>query len=355
MDVRVAARHLMDQVLLALKGKQRTATKRAKSFGPAWWTLGLTILGLLLVVASLLCPPPPFLDPEWWKDVLLGVGTSLFLFGPFFLATRGIDRHLNRMAEAAEKQIEQQGQLDRVQDAKVAKVAASLNRLEQASAQLTEQVEAEAEADRAAIAALRTEEPTREVVTKALTVAQRLGLVDYQHRPRVLATRTEPQVYVAFEWNGDPDLSEEDNAYLLSLAVQDIGGNTFEYFLWKPEMTWQAAFTPVISDVRLRTDSGFEVSHIMKGLADLFEAALSHEARRPAIQLCPPQWMVSGRCAVTTPAPDGERWPLTDMSVEKITVDQMAISSMRQKTWVDENSWDDVCYVLQSLYPPETF
>lgn len=328
------------------------ALDRAKSFGPAWWAVVLTAVGIGLVVAAPLLPAPWSFDPAWWQDALLGVGTSLFLFGPFYLATRGIDRHLNALTDAAEKQVEEQHRRDKVQDAKVAKVAAGLNRLEQASVQLNSRVEAEAEADRAAIDALRTDEPTREVVIRALSVAQRLGLVDLQHRPRVLVSQAEPQVYVAFEWDGEPALSETDNAYLMSLATQDVAGASFEYFLWTPDGPWQDIFAAVIADVRLRTGRGFEISHLMRGLADLLEAGLSDNERRPAIQLCPPQWMVSGRCAVTAPAPEGE-WSLRTVSVEKIVSDPKYVSQVRAYPWVDPDSWDDVCYVLQSLYPPE--
>lgn len=186
---------------------------------------------------------------------------------------------------------------------------------------------------------------SREVVIEALERAQRLNLVSVARPPRVRISNYEV-VYlsVALSPYGPP----KDR---LHLQVERIDG-TVKKRIWWPE---DKAATKILFEAQqaIRAVTGEEevdvVEPLLYGLADLLEAAFSYPERRPAVELCPPQWMVCERAVVTSPGA-----PSIDVTVDELRGNPRLRGDVTEKPWVDADSWQRACTIALLLYPEDT-
>lgn len=179
--------------------------------------VGLGALGLALVALSLVPGPGP--DGAWLRDFFMTIGASLALFAPFYLITRSLDHHLDRVADHTARQVatvrtETESRVEEVRT-EAAQARAALTedvqalrddvdrRLEIVAERVTARLAAEAAANQDAIAALRTQ-PARDVLIEAFTRAHRLGLISASRLPRVDISHT-GSLYVSV------DLDPSDN------------------------------------------------------------------------------------------------------------------------------------------------
>ena len=92
------------------------------------------------------------------------------------------------------------------------------------------------------------------------------------------------------------------------------------------------------------TGETFDPTRFLVGLADLLDAAASSPERRPAIELCVPQWMVCDWGVVTY-----------NRTVYGLSLAQLRPSSIsvhvKEKTWADRDCWDTARGVALALFP----
>ena len=307
---------------------------------------GFFIGGAALVALSLLPSPGP--DASWLRDFLMTVGSSLALFAPLYLVTRSLDTHLDRVEEETAQQVqavrtETAEGLEAVREdtaRQVDAVRADVDRrLGDVAAQVAARLAAEAEDDRAVLAALRTEAPSREGVWAALELAQGLALVTAHRPPRVMVAST-AGLYVAAELDLD-DFADEP----LQFRVEDARGTVQDWVPWPDGQDAEDTLVDVGRAVYKHTSGPFDAAALLVGLADLLQAALSHPERRPAIELCPPQWMVCDWGVVTYDA------RVYSVGLRKLQTSDTIFAHVASKPWVDEDSWDAAYTAAQSLFP----
>lgn len=325
------------------------------SAGPGWIALALAVAGIALVALSAL-PGSEGMDDPWRRDVLMTVGASFALFAPFYLITRSMDRHLDRVAvETAEQvQVVRSETAEQVEQVR-GEVAAGRSELadevqalrEDVGRQLSdvyeqvrERLQAEAAADEAAFQAIRTT-PTCDVVWEALIRANSLGLVSRVHPPRVRISQASA-LYLSVEADEGDEGAFVDDPFLL--RIEDRAGVSVERIPWDTGEATADILFKVGQVLRKETGEIFAPAAFFNGLADLLEAALSNHKRRPAIELCPPQWMVCEWGIVTT----GSRVYGVDMDgLRSSTIDKHVTS----KPWVDADSWDAAAETARTLFP----
>lgn len=302
----------------------------------------LGVLGVACVALSLLPAPGP--DAAWLRDFLMTVGSSLALFAPFYLLTRSLDRHLDKVAEDAEKRANQVAAEADERNAALAGEVEALRadvdrRLDAVAEQVTARLAAEAEADHAAFAALRTK-PTRETFVSAFERAQGLGLVSTNRPPRVNISRTS-----ALYASVDLDL-EFLAAGSLHIRVENLSGDVEEWVAWPEGRDAADVLVEVGRALLKHTGEVFDATAFLGGLADLLEAALSRPERRPAIELCPPQWMV---CEWGVTTYDQHNY---GVNLPHLQTSDTIESHVAAKAWVDEESWEAAYVAALALFPP---
>lgn len=297
--------------------------------------LAVFLAGVVAVGLSLL--PGPGIDDTWTRDLLMTVGSSAVLFAVFYFVTRALDEHLDRVeqqtAETAQQVEEVRADAAETVSAVTAQVDALRadvdQRMEDMFVRIAASLDADAAADEAAFEALRTT-PTRQAVWEAMTRAISLGLVLESRPPRVrVSTQTPLYVSVAVdlhEWADHP----------LSLRVENIAGYTQAELPWPDdapeEETAEAVLREVGREVRKHANEMFDPKTLFEGLADLLEAANSHAERRPAVELCPPQWLVCERRIVAYDR-------TYDVSVDRMRAAPSLVQSVAEKPWCDRTSW----------------
>lgn len=318
----------------------------------SWWrgadlrsriVSGLAVVGLALIAVSMIPGPGP--DDAWLRDVLMTVGASIALFAPFYLLTRSLDRHLDQVAtETAQQVVEARTEAQAATDELSGQVQALRTHVDERLADVADQVaarlDAEAAADTAAFDALRTAAPTREVLIDAITRAVDLGLVTMRHPPRVLVSE-HAHLYVSVEYYED-DWNDREP---LQLRVEDQSGRVYESIEW----TYGSNAVDVLVDVgrafRKHTSEPFPTAAFFTHFADLLDAANSHAERRPAIQICPPQWMVTDWGVITY---DRRVYGVQNRQLhESQTID----SHVAEKHWVDADSFEVATAAARSLFP----
>lgn len=315
-----------------------------KKWGPP--TL-FAVLGVAAVVASLL--PNPGLDDAWTRDLLLTIGSSLALFAPLYFITRTLDTHLGEVATEAQETKDQVAEV-RVEAAatqtalteSVEALRADVDRkLNDFARQVSQDLEAEAAADTAAFASLRTDEPTRETVIEALRRADSQRLTTLSRPPRVdVSDRNTVYLSAQFdagEWASVP----------LMLRLEDVAGEVSDWIEWTAERSARDVFVEVGQAFRRKTGEMFDPARFLTGLADLLDAASSSRERRPAVELCAPQWMVCEWGVVTY----GPEPPYA----HGLTVKHLRVARSREdiaeKTWADTDSFNAAREVSLALFP----
>jgi len=333
----------MEPVVTELSARAAESTVQAtrKGWGPA---ILFAVLGVVTVCVSLL--PGPGIDDGWARDLLMTIGTSLTLFAPFYLITRSLDNHLDKVVTDTRQEVQ-----DVRTEAAAATAAVQSNfetlqadveqRLNEFGQGVKDQLDAEVAADSAAFDSLRTETPTYKSVTEALGRAHRLGLTAYGRPPRVDISDRE-HLYVAVQYDPDEWMS-------LTLRVEEVNGTIIDSVDWTFDGTATQIMVEVGQMIRRRTGETFDPTRLLVGLADLLDAAASVPERRPAIELCDPQWMVcDGR--VVASGRDGHNYPY-GLAVEKIRPPN-DLGFVFGKNWVDADSFDQARTVALELFPP---
>ena len=306
----------------------------------------LGVAGLAAVLGSMLPNPGP--DDAWLRDLLMTVGSSALLFVPFYAITRSLDRHLDRVAEETAQQVkevrsETARQVEEVRSDTAQQVeevrAETQSRLDDLTSRVAARLEAEATADRDAFAALRSPDPTRDAFWDAFDRAVKLGLVSETRHPRVNISR-ESHLYVSVEidtrdWADEP----------LQFRVETLAGRIADYVAWPADRTAEDVLVEVGRLLFKHTAEVFDPALLLRGFADLLEAAMSHPERRPAIQLCPPQWMV---CDWGVIAYDEHTY---GVSLTKLQTSSSISAHVAEKSWVDLDSWESAYESALALFP----
>lgn len=263
---------------------------------------------------------------------------------PFYLVTRSLDRHLDQVATKTAQQVER---VRREAEAGRSDLEGDVHALrEDVDRQLSdvfelvrERLGAEAAADEAAFESLRTA-PNREAVMNAFERARQLGLASTEHPPRVNIGRS-TAMYAS--------VHTHHNVFdgpVPTIRLEARDGTVTDEIEWPNERPVEDVLVDVGRALRRHTGETFDPSGIFSGLADLLEAALSHPERRPAIELCPPQWMVCEWGVITYDrAPYGINH--AHLRTSK-TIDQ----HMREKVWLDADSWESAWQTALALFPP---
>lgn len=324
------------------------------SNGPRWVALALAVVGVLLVALSAL-PGDQGVDDAWGRDFLMTVGASFALFAPFYLITRSMDRHLDRVAAETAEQVEVV-RTETAEQVQQVRGEAAAGRTELAGevqalredvgrqlsdifAQVQARLQEEAAADEAAFQSLRTT-PTGEVVWDALTRAHQLGLVAPAHPPRVKISQVSDVFLSVHAETGD----YVDDP--LVLRVERRSGDVTDWIPWDVDKPAEDVLVTVGRALRKHTAETFDPEAFFNGLADLLEAALSYPDRRPAIQLCPPQWMVCDWGVITY-----NRAPYP-INLQRLQTSDTIDEHVREKSWLDSDSWDEARMTAVALFPP---
>lgn len=284
------------------------------------------------------------------------VGASIALFVPFYLITRSLDRHLDQVAADTAQKVEgvrtdTAKRVEEIRSEAAASVGTLSNRVEALRAdvdrrldevanRVTARLDAEAAADREAFASLRTNAPTREGVWEAMERALRLGLVSPRRPPRVDISQ-ESHLYVSVELDTDEWADEP-----LQLRIETLNGVVQDWIPWPQEADAEEVLVEVGRALLKHTGERFDPTAFLVGLANLLDAASSHPRRRPAIQLCPPQWMV---CEWGVIPYDRHSYEVTLRELQTSTTIENHVAD---KTWVHEESWEAANEAALALFPP---
>lgn len=317
------------------------------------WGWLLALIGVAIVVLSLL--PGSGLDDAWTRDLLMTVGSSVTLFAVFYVITRGLDRHLDQVAVDTARQVKEvrTDTAQRVEQVRSEAAASATTladqvealradvdrRLDDVAESVTARLEAEAAADLAAFDSLRTDAPTREALWYVMERAQHLGLVSTRRPPRVNISRAS-HLYVSVEVDLDDWASEQ-----IQLRVESLNGEVQDWVPWPDEQRAEEILVEVGRMLFKHTSEAFDARGFFVGLADLLEAALSHPERRPAIELCPPQWMV---CEWGVIPYDG---PPYGVNLQHLQTSPTIEAHVANKSWVDESSWEAAYVAALALFP----
>ncbi|NPC96518.1 hypothetical protein [Nocardioides sp. zg-DK7169] len=302
--------------------------------------------GSVLVILSLL--PSPGYDDAWLRDVLMTLGSSVLLFAPFYLLTRSLDSHIEQVREDAADQVQQ------VRASTAATVEDLSKQVEEVredvARQLTDVAErvdarlrAEAAADRDTFEGLRSAAPEREVVADALKRAVEQGLVDMDHPPRVAVG--DHYLYVSFLLVTRSNLFS-GAAHVIELRLERIDGESVAPVVWDGERTAEDILFQLGRELRKETNEAFDTVSLFTGLADLLEVALTSPGRRPAIELCPPQWVV------TTGGVHAYGNHFYGVGLAQLQSSSTIGPHVMAKGWVDADSFDAAQYAALSLFPP---
>lgn len=302
----------------------------------------LGMLGAACVGFSLLPGPGP--DAAWLRDFLMTVGSSVALFAPFYLITRSLDRHLDRVtAETAQQVEEVRSEAAEASTALTGQVEALRadvdRRMGDVADRVAARLEAEATADRQAFAALRADDPSREAVWEALERAQRLGLISYSRPPRVNISGTSARLYASVELDTD-ELADEP----LRLRVEDLSGSVQDWIPWDHDQDTESVLVEVGRALYKHTGEDFDARLFLDGLADLLDAASVRSETRPAVELCPPQWVVCDWGVTTYDS------HVYGVNLKNLLSSKTVQAHVSEKGWVDVESWDAAYEAAAALF-----
>jgi hypothetical protein len=307
------------------------------------------VLGVALVALSVIPKPGP--DAAWVRDVLMSVGSSIALFAPFYLLTRTLDSHIEDVREQTALSVEgiraeAAQNATRLTDEMTALQQRVDERLAEFSSRVTTRLTEDAEADAAAFARLRLAAPTREAVTDAFTRASELGLV-VPHRPPRVGVSDATDAYVSLYYNPEAE-AEAWEEPSLEFRLENIEGHTQESIPWALEQQAEDVVVQLGRALRKHTGDTFDAAAYFAGLADLLDAANTHPHRRPAVQLCPPQWLVTTEWLI--PYDETNRSSYTLLH-RRLRDEGTLATHVQSKGWVDQDSLDAAVYVSQMLFP----
>lgn len=122
----------------------------------------------------------------------------------------------------------------------------------------------------------------------------------------------------------------------LQFRIETETGRVEDWVPWPYDADDEDIMVEVGRAIYRHTSETFDLAAFLSGLADLLDAALSDPERRPAVQLCPPQWMVCD-WGVVAYGDDGGTY-----GVNLRTLQQSPSMSphVADKPWVDVESWD---------------
>ncbi|MGL5824524.1 MAG: hypothetical protein ACRCYU_06775 [Nocardioides sp.] len=323
-----------------------------------WPSRGIAALGVVgLVFVGLSLLPGSGMDAAWLRDFLMTVGASLALFAPFYLITRSLDQHLDRVATDTVERVEEvrTDTAQKVEKIRRENTASTTNLTEQVEAlrldvdrrlgdlneRVTSRLAAEAAADRAAFASLRTT-PTWDAFWEAFGRARQLGLVSGQRPPRVnISKHSWLYVSVEADWADSAEWADET----LQLRVETLSGRLKERIQWSEDRDVEEILVEIGRLLSKHTGEQFDTASFVNGVADLLEASLSHPERRPAIELCPPQWMVCDWGVITY---DSHHY---GVKLRQLQTSATVAGHVAEKRWVDPDSWDNAREAALALYP----
>lgn len=300
-------------------------------------------MGLGLIASSVL--PDPGIDDAWMRDLLMTVGSAVALFAPFYWFGRSLDAHLEEVEERTSRKVEQvRNEAAESTSALADQVEALRSDLDQTISDVAAEVEARlaatAAAHEEAFAAIRVA-PTRDALWEALERADRMHLTTPRHPPRVRIEGSSPRLYVSFAIDTDGTWSEEP----LELRIEAISGRVLETVPWPDAVPAVDVLTELGERLTRHDSARLDVAALFGGLADLLETALVHHDHRPAIELCPPQWLV---CDWGVVSPEQMSY---GVNLKGLRAQHEHVSG---KPWIDFNSWDRAYEVALELFPFET-
>lgn len=302
-------------------------------------TVVLVIAGVGFVAASAVPGSRP--DDSWVSDVLMSVGSGVLLFGPFYFLTQVLDRHITKVEEEAVAGVEAvrvqaQERADEIAGT-VDEMKVDLERrLEDVSRDVRDRLAAESEADQNAFEQLRVT-PSHTVVGAALARAIEQGLIDYEFPPRV---EIAADLWLS-AWAG-PNVFGPGK---VTLRLEGLGGEEYRPFEWVSSEDTVDVMVSVGRVVEMKSGLRLDPARFFNGLADLLQVAASHPARRPAIQLFPPQWVLTTHGAVRY---DGGS--IYQIGRQQLVESQTIASHVATKTWADADAFDEAQMVAISLF-----
>lgn len=118
-----------------------------------------------------------------------------------------------------------------------------------------------------------------------------------------------------------------------------------DYIPWREGRGPEDVLVEVGRALYKQTGETLDTNALFNGFADLLEAAMSHPERRPAIMLCPPQWMV---CDWGLVPYEGRVYTVTRRDLHSSSTLEAHVAN---KEWVDPDSWDAACQAIRTLFP----
>lgn len=300
--------------------------------------LAVGLIGLCVTLAPLLlsCMVDPAFGDEkaLWSSILINVGTALLLTGALFLLERGFLARVRATAgEGAAAAVEPL----------TARVELFEQQVEQRLSAISEEVEArlaeEQERDHAAFDMLR-ETPNLEVVREAMARAIDQHLVSTTRPPRVLVAPGHSR-YVSIHMPTRNVFGHHE----VVLQIETIAGASEAEVSWSDDLTTSDVMVELARALRIATQETFSPEPFFNGLADLLEVADRHPDHRPAIELVPPQWVVTTEGLSTY----DQRYPYT-VKGERLRSNRINID-IGEKTWSDLDSFESALSAWHALNP----
>lgn len=293
--------------------------------------IGLTVTLAPLLLSSII--DPAFGDAKaLGSTILINVGTTLLLTGVLFVLERGF---LKRVRETASEEAA----------AAVEPLTTRVETFELQLSDLSEEVAArlaaEEQRDHTAYGSLR-ETPSLEAVREAFVRAIDGGLLSTTRPPRVLVAPGHSR-YVSIDIPARNLFGHHE----VVLRLETIAGVVEAEVRWTDDKTTVEVMVELSRALRGTTQETFSPEQFFTGLADLLEIADRHPEHRPAIELAPPQWIVTidGVCAYNLQYPYSVTG--TRLRSNRIALDIGA------KTWADLDSFESALSAWLALYPAD--
>jgi hypothetical protein len=297
-----------------------------KWISPTAWGFGAVGVGASLILASFTFVAAGQED-DWRANALLTIGAAVLLIAPIAIVSSKLTSKITQVRDEVIDDVEEfKGEIDRTLDDIAHAVA--------------EQLQTDRDAHQAAFQWLR-ESPTRAVTLEAIERARALGVIDDRTRhPRVPITEDGP-LYLAF-WGQKVALESPTGptrpGEVVALEVERADGALVERLTWGERESTTGIMVRVGHIVEQTTgEKDVNVEGIFNGLADLLDVGNSHPKRRPAIELCPPQWVVTTRGITRY----GDGRPPIDFSVQRLRDDQELTGWIQSRQWADIESFEE--------------
>jgi hypothetical protein len=278
---------------------------------------------------------------QWLSDLLLGIGTSVVLFVPLYIIGRRLDRHLDQVQRETATAIEN------VRQETQAGVDALTQRVDDLASSVSERLRAESARDVEIFTGI-AQNLSREELRVALNRARELGIVSGSRKPRVLVSRAH-SLFLSVGVVGPP---EQGANQWVGVDLEGLDGRKLE-----AELRWGQNESPTDFMVRVGralaahdASQRFDPQLFAERLSETLLVGLSHEERRPIVEICPPQWAVVS-------APQGGaivtygRAPLVDATSAEFMQRPDLLAHLHSKTWVNASSLDTAYLSLMNLFP----